>query len=252
MTWHYSNDAQRKERRQPLDAALRPEYESPAGMPARGNARTGGGSRSGAPIWAMREAYMPSPCTCWPEGRSGQPRSQTDCRRHSGAAFGGDGEADPDGFAVFGRFPKGWLDHVLKLRLLGKIARDDILHVCSGTLSESERWTVDIRRQARPMVVAAGRALPFRDASFRAVLLDPPYSDAYARNLYGVENPRPSHLLREAARVVMPCGRIGMLQVAIPFSPPGCRLINVWGVSTGTGFRIRAFTVWERQQENLL
>ena len=238
MTWHYGNVAQRKERRQALDAALCPE-------------RTGGGSRGGAPIWAMREAYMPSPCTCWPEGRSG-PRSQTYCRRHSGAAFGGDGEADPDGFAVFGRFPKGWLDHILKGRLLGTVPREDILHICSGTLSESERWTVDIRAQARPTVVADGRALPFRDASFRAVLLDPPYSDRYAKNLYGVENPRPSHLLREAARVVMPCGRIGMLHVAIPFSPPGCRLINVWGVSTGTGFRIRAFTVWEREQESLL
>lgn len=159
-------------------------------------------------------------------------------------------EADPDGYAVFGRYPKGFLRHILKLRLLGDVRRDDVLHVCSGTLTE--RWTVDVRPEARPRVQAAGEALPFRDASFPAVLMDPPYSDAYARNLYGVENPRPAWLLREAARVVVPGGRIGILHVAIPFPPPGCHLVRVWPVSTGVGFRIRALTIYERAQAGLL
>jgi ubiquinone/menaquinone biosynthesis C-methylase UbiE len=100
--------------------------------------------------------------------------------------------------------------------------------------------------------VANGAALPFRDASVPAVLIDPPYSDQYARNLYGTENPRPSWLLREAARVVQPCGRIGMLHVAVPFAPPHCRLVTVYGVTTGVGFRIRAFTIYERAQAGLL
>lgn len=93
---------------------------------------------------------------------------------------------------------------------------------------------------------------PFRDASFPAVMLDPPYSDQYARNLYGVENPRPSWLLKEAARVVQPGGRVGILHVAVPFAPPNCRLVTVYGVSTGVGFRIRAFTIYERAQATLL
>jgi hypothetical protein len=180
-------------------------------------------------------------------------RAQEDGRWSPGVApqDGHGPEADPDGFAVFGRFPKGWLRHIVKAALLGPVRRDRILHVCSGTLSETERWTVDVRSQARPRVVADGRALPFRDGSFPAVLLDPPYSDQYARNLYGVENPRPSWLLKEAARVVMPGGRIGMLHVAVPFAPPGCRLVSVWGVSTGVGFRIRALTVYEKAQPDL-
>jgi hypothetical protein len=161
-------------------------------------------------------------------------------------------EGDPDGFAVFGRYPKGLLRHILKLRLLGDVTRDEVLHICSGTLGPEEKWTVDIRPEARPLVVANGCQLPFRSASFKAVMIDPPYSDAYARNLYGVENPRNSWLLKEASRVVMPNGRIGLLHVALPFAPPGCRLVRVYPVSTGVGFRIRALTLYEREQERLL
>ena len=158
-------------------------------------------------------------------------------------------DADPDGYAVFGRYPKGWLAHCLKLRFMGDVRRDECLHVCSGTLTE--RWTVDIRHEAAPRVVANGPALPFRDASFRAVMLDPPYTDAYAKNLYGTENPRPSWLLREAARVVMPGGRIGFMHVAVPFAPPGCFLVTVRAITIGVGFRIRAFTIYQKHEATL-
>ena len=84
-----------------------------------------------------------------------------------------------------------------------------------------------------------------------AVMLDPPYSDEYARNLYKLENPRPSWLLKEAARVVRPGGRVGILHVAVAFAPPACRLVKVYGISTGVGFRIRALTVYEKAQSDL-
>ena len=101
-------------------------------------------------------------------------------------------------------------------------------------------------------MVADGEYLPFRDGAFGAVLLDPPYSDAFAKNLYGTKNPRPSWLLREAARVVRPNGRIGLLHVAVPITPAGCKFIKSFGVVPGPGFRIRAFTIYEREQVPLL
>lgn len=202
------------------------------------------GSRGGAPIWVMAEAWMPKRRSH--AGVKGTSLHEL-MRRVNEAQEG----SDPDGFAVFGRYPMGFLNHVLAMQLLGDIRRDAILHVCSGTLGPDEKWTVDVRAEAKPSVQASGTALPFADASFAAVMLDPPYSDQYAKNLYRTENPRPSWLLKEAARVVRPIGRIGMLHVAVPFAPPNCRLLKVYGVSTGVGFRIRAFTVYEREQDTL-
>jgi len=204
-------------------------------------------ARGGAKIWSMRGAWMPSQCTCAEVGR-------TEYLRHKGQEALNpqmDEVADPDGFAVFGQFPYGFLTDVCRMQLLGDVARQDILHVCSGTLSEHERWTVDVRAAARPAVIARGQALPFLDASFPAVLLDPPYTEEYARNLYRSEFPRPSHLLREAARVVKPGGRIGLLHIAVPITPDGCDFVQSFGVVPGPGFRIRAFTIYARRQPGL-
>lgn len=269
-----------------------PAYEGPRGIPHVTDAQAGlgqtgrpatrngrEGSRGGPPIWLLHSegfGLMPSPCHCGTAGDGPAVGASMDCPRHGprrrlnrlmdkGGRFGpreagghardfssGLEGADPDGFAVFGRFPKGLLRHILKLQLLGDVRRDEVLQVCSGTLTE--RWTVDLRAEARPRVQADGTALPFRDCTFKAVLIDPPYSDAYSRNLYGVENPRPSWLLEEACRVVVPGGRIGLLHVVIPFAPhkhARARLVRVWPVSTGVGFRIRALTIYERAQPGL-
>lgn len=190
---------------------------------------------------------MPSQCTCKSNGRD-------TCLRHKGQEALNQQMtegADPDGFAVFGQFPDGFLEDVIRLKLLGDVSRDEVLHICSGTLGPRERWTVDMRVAARPSVVARGEALPFRDATFKAALIDPPYTEEYARNLYRSEFPRPSHLLREAARVVQPCGRIGLLHIAVPITPVGCEFVTSFGLVPGPGFRIRAFTIYQRQQHSL-
>jgi ubiquinone/menaquinone biosynthesis C-methylase UbiE len=75
---------------------------------------------------------------------------------------------------------------------------------------------VDLRAAARPTVMADGRQLPFRDGCFAGVLIDPPYTVEYAEELYGTEYPRPSHLLAEASRVVVPGCRVGFLHFLVP------------------------------------
>lgn len=129
-----------------------------------------------------------------------------------------------------------------------------ILHVCSGMLTREETGggiRVDIRSDARPDVIADGKKLPFADDAFGAVLLDPPYSVEYARDLYDVEYPRPSHLLNEAARVIKPCGKIGILHFLVPMPPNDCMVSSVTGVTQGCGYRIRAFTIYEKEQDQL-
>lgn len=149
---------------------------------------------------------------------------------------------------VFGMYPQALIGHVLPYL---RCERRRIVHVCSGGLPPGEGIRVDVRPDARPDVLADGRALPFADGSVEAVMLDPPYTEDYAKNLYGVEYPRPAHLLAEAARVVKPGGRIAFVHFLVPNPPPGCRLVKVLGLSTGCGYQIRAVTIYEREQASL-
>jgi len=151
-----------------------------------------------------------------------------------------------------GRYPRGFVRWAVREAGLAGRAW---LHVCSGALSRSEScggWRVDVRAAAAPDVRADGRRLPFQSGSVDGVLLDPPYSVEYAQDLYGTDYPRPSHLLAEAARVCRGGGRIGMLHYLVCVPPPDCRLVRVHGVTTGLGYRIRAWTLYEKGQRGLI
>lgn len=144
---------------------------------------------------------------------------------------------------VFGQYPKTLIGNLLPW--LG-CERREILHVCSGSLPPGEGIRVDVRKEAHPDILADGRALPLADGSVAAVMLDPPYTAHYAKDLYGVPYPRPSHLLREAARVVRPGGRIAFVHYITPNQPRGCRVVKVFGLSVGFGYPMRAVTIFER------
>jgi len=146
---------------------------------------------------------------------------------------------------IFGAYPVGFERHILRQRLLGDVGAGDVLHVCSGGVDAP--WTVDVRLEVRPRVVASAAALPFRDASFRAVLIDPPYNEAYARQLYRVAGlPTLKAMLDEAVRVLEPGGRVGILHFVVPMRPAGARRVMVRGICTGPGFQIRALTIYEK------
>lgn len=150
--------------------------------------------------------------------------------------------------AVYGQFPRGLIAKLLPW--LG-CARHEVLHVCSGSLPRGEGIRIDIRPAARPDILADGRAMPLADGSVQAVMLDPPYCEDYARQLYGIEYPRPSHLLREAARVVRPGGRIVMVHYITPAPAPGTRFVKALGLSIGFDAPMRAVSIYERDQPRL-
>ena len=155
--------------------------------------------------------------------------------------------AEPE--PVFGRFPVGFLATAAKFL---RSDRGKILHVCSGSLPPGEGIRVDIKPERRPDIVADGRNLPIADDSQDAVLIDPPYTPHYAKELYGTEYPRPAHLLAEAVRVARPCSRIGFVHYIIAKPPKGAQWVLSRGLSVGFGFPMRAFTVFQKDQDSLL
>jgi len=150
--------------------------------------------------------------------------------------------------AVFGQYPRGFIGKILPWL---DCKRSEILHVCSGSLPPGEGIRVDIRPAAKPDILADGRALPIADGSVAAVMIDSPYTEQYAKDLYGVEYPLPAHLLREAARVVRPSGVIAFVHYLVPMPPDGCDFVKAFGLSTGFGFYMRAVTLFRKRQSEL-
>lgn len=136
-------------------------------------------------------------------------------------------------FADGGGYPKGFIERALKT--LGVKDKNKVLHLCSGSTRFGIR--VDIRESMRPSVVADVRATPFASDSFDWIMADPPYSEEYARNLYGTETayPKPGQILKEATRLLRTGGRVGILHFQVPMSRKPLSLVKVYGVTTGAG-----------------
>lgn len=148
-----------------------------------------------------------------------------------------------------GGYPVGFVETAA--RLMGCTDLASILHVCSGSVRA--RFTIDARLEARPAVVADVRWLPVRPGSVRWALADPPYGPDYADELWGLGKlyPTPIVLLREVAQALAPGGRVGFLDHVVPSLPPDLKRVGTYGIITGVGYRIRAFTVAEKRAEAL-
>lgn len=85
---------------------------------------------------------------------------------------------------------------------------------------------MDIRREVSPDVVGDAHVLPFLDGAFDMALLDPPYSEQDAHDLYGTGRVRILVAAREAVRVVREGGWVVLYhELSLP-GPPHCVLTH--------------------------
>jgi len=146
----------------------------------------------------------------------------------------------PDG----GGYPIGFIEWAYNLM---RVTDDDrVLHMCCGSVISGV--TVDIRPELNPTIVADCRDIPLPDESFDWILADPPYSEDYATNLYGTGEhyPKPGEIAREAARLLKPGGLFGLMHFQVPMPRKPLGIVNVYGITTGAGYAIRAWTLMRK------
>jgi SAM-dependent methyltransferase len=150
-----------------------------------------------------------------------------------------------------GAFPEGFIPRV-KARWWGRSR----LWMFSGSFKDRGGVTVDINPAVSPDIIANCEALPFEDASFDFVLLDPPYSEAEARDLYGLDYCSITKVFNEAARVTRPGGTVLVLHRIVPFCHPyhndhvkNLQMVGLVGVCTLGGYtNSRMLSVWRKRE----
>jgi hypothetical protein len=152
-----------------------------------------------------------------------------------------------------GSFPKGFL---LWLKDMGWWG-EQRCYLCSGAVDDPQAIRVDVRPEVKPTHLEDATKTSIPDASCDFVVIDPPYSEDLARQLYGTE--KQFHgidaFTKEANRICKPNGLIVTLSYAIPKRIKGCEFIAVCGIYTVPfcGY-MRCFTVskskaWKEPKE---
>lgn len=134
-----------------------------------------------------------------------------------------------------GAFPKGFLAWLAQMGWIGNDTRFvETCHLCSGRVTDSSTFRVDIRPEMEPDLVADATDTGLPENSYRFVVIDPPYSKDLAAKLYGTGEHFKSinAFVKEGTRIAKPDGFVVSLSYEIPKIPKGCDLIAVWGIYT--------------------
>lgn len=126
---------------------------------------------------------------------------------------------------------------------------DAILHPFGGRAELGLR--VDLDPTLEPDIVGDAHALPLDDGAFDLVILDPPYSDEEALEIYGTPRLRPAVYTREAVRVLRPGGWLVVYGDREPRRPRKCNHAMRIVVVLRPGHRPRVAAVFQKRKPGM-
>lgn len=159
------------------------------------------------------------------------------------------------GHKLYGAYPGGFPERARAL--LGVNIADPVLHVCGGlvrfyaypkrAVGPNDR-TMDLNPMMEPDFIQDARKGPYPEG-FKAILADPPYSEADADKYAPGSKvyPTPDIIAKHAIAALPIGGRVGILHYAWATPPKNARDVAVISVLTGRRQRARVFTVIERE-----
>lgn len=141
----------------------------------------------------------------------------------------------------YGQYPSTL---VRRLRTMFGDAR--ILHLCCGRCRIPGAVNVDLHALPEVDVQADAEALPFSDASFDVVLIDPPYSDLDAERYKVPRLVSASAVLRDSRRVLRPGGWLLWLDERYPsYRRDDWHLRGLIAIVTGFERRTRVLSMFQ-------
>ena len=142
----------------------------------------------------------------------------------------------------YGQYPSTFVK-----RIRAMFPTERMLHLCCGRCRIIGAVNIDNRSLPEVDVQADVEALPFRDASFSVVLIDPPYSELDAARYKQKRLIRPTVVMQEADRVLTPNGWLLWLDEKYPsYRRSEWRLRGLIGVVTGFERRTRCLSMFQR------
>lgn len=149
-----------------------------------------------------------------------------------------------------GRFPRGFIPEIERRKWL----RGKVLIPCCGDFRRPGAVHLDLRSCVHPDIIGDAGQLPFEDETFDTVLLDPPYSEQEARDLYDLPYINIIKALNESCRVLKPGGGLLFLHRLYPQRHPSLGMhwkrmqtVALIGIVPNAGFgNIRLLSVWRK------
>lgn len=127
---------------------------------------------------------------------------------------------------------------------------DKILHPFGGRAEIG--YKLDLKRGVKPDIIGDAHYLPFKDEIFDCVIIDPPYTEIYAKRLYGLERkPKFWTYINEAVRVLKDGGILVIYHyLATPVVIPNCVLIKRIFLETRIWHKLRCIRVHKKFVKN--